>query len=133
MSVLAAGGMENARLLLASNDVMQTGIGNQNDLVGRFFGDHPIPRDVATLVLFDGKLAPYYGNNLNMGNGAVMRAVFAPTAAFARVRKVMGSLTTVEQPVELDDTGKAAVITTARRWAWMPPMPGPIRWAAAWN
>lgn len=111
--VLAAGGMENARLLLASNDVMKSGVGNQNDLVGRFFGDNPVPRDVATLVVFAGKRAPYYGSNLNMGNGAVMRAVFAPTAAFARVRKVMGSLTTMEHPVELDETGKAAVITTA--------------------
>ena len=34
--VLAAGGMENARLLLASNGVMKAGVGNQNDLVGRF-------------------------------------------------------------------------------------------------
>ena len=52
--VLAAGGMENARLLLASNDVMNVGIGNQNDMVGRFFADNPIPRDTATLVLFAG-------------------------------------------------------------------------------
>lgn len=111
--VLATGGMENARLLLASNDVMKAGVGNQNDLVGRFFGDNPIPRNVATLVSFGGKPAPYYSNNLNMGNGAVMRAVFVPSAAFARVRKVMGSLTTMEQPLELDDTGKAAVVTTA--------------------
>ncbi len=111
--VLAAGGIENARLLLASNDVMKTGVGNQNDLVGRFFGDNPVPRDVATLVLFGGKRAPYYGNNLNMGNGAVMRAVFTPTAAFARSKHVMGSLTTMEHPVELDETGKAATVTTA--------------------
>ncbi len=69
--VLATGGMENARLLLASNDVMKAGVGNQNDLVGRFFGDNPIPRDVATLVSFAGKPGPYYSNNLNMGNGAV--------------------------------------------------------------
>ena len=33
--VLACGGIENARLLLAS------GVGNQHDLVGRFFMDHP--------------------------------------------------------------------------------------------
>ncbi len=52
--VLASGGMENARLLLASNDVMNVGIGNQNDLVGRFFADNPIPRDTATMVLFAG-------------------------------------------------------------------------------
>lgn len=39
--VLAAGGIENARLLLASNKIFANGLGNQNDLVGRFFMDHP--------------------------------------------------------------------------------------------
>jgi len=39
--VLATGGIENARLLLASNKVQQAGLGNGNDLVGRFFMDHP--------------------------------------------------------------------------------------------
>lgn len=40
-SVLAAGGIENARLLLVSNAVSRAGLGNQNDLVGRFFMEHP--------------------------------------------------------------------------------------------
>jgi choline dehydrogenase-like flavoprotein len=39
--VLCGGGIENPRLLLASNSVMPTGIGNAHDLVGRFFQDHP--------------------------------------------------------------------------------------------
>lgn len=39
--VLACGGLENARLLLASRNRQPEGIGNQHDLVGRFFMDHP--------------------------------------------------------------------------------------------
>lgn len=39
--VLACGGLENARLLLVSRDRQPAGIGNQNDLVGRYFMDHP--------------------------------------------------------------------------------------------
>lgn len=113
VTVLAAGGMENARLLLASNDVMTAGIGNQNDLVGRFFGDNPTPRDVATLVLFGGRPGPFYSSNLNMGDGAILRAVFAVSAGFARKSRCLGSLTTLEHPVELDAAGKAAAVTTA--------------------
>lgn len=42
--VLAAGGIENPRLLLTSNSVVKPGIGNQHDLVGRFFMEHPHAR-----------------------------------------------------------------------------------------
>jgi choline dehydrogenase-like flavoprotein len=38
--VLATGGIENARLLLLSRAVHAAGIGNQHDLVGRYFADH---------------------------------------------------------------------------------------------
>jgi choline dehydrogenase-like flavoprotein len=38
--VLAMGGIENARQLLLANDVMPTGLGNQHDVVGRYFADH---------------------------------------------------------------------------------------------
>ena len=40
--VLAAGGIENARLLLASRQQHAAGLGNAYDLVGRFFMDHPV-------------------------------------------------------------------------------------------
>jgi choline dehydrogenase-like flavoprotein len=39
--VIACGGIENARLLLLSNSVNKQGLGNDYDLVGRFFMDHP--------------------------------------------------------------------------------------------
>jgi choline dehydrogenase-like flavoprotein len=41
MAVLAASGIENPRLLLASNTIHSAGIGNSHDLVGRFLMDHP--------------------------------------------------------------------------------------------
>jgi choline dehydrogenase-like flavoprotein len=42
--VLAAGGLDNPRLLLASRERAPAGIGNDHDLVGRFFMEHPHAR-----------------------------------------------------------------------------------------
>lgn len=39
--VLAMGAFENPRLLLASRQRWPRGLGNQNDVVGRFFAEHP--------------------------------------------------------------------------------------------
>ncbi len=39
--VLATGAVENVRQLLVSNDRRPNGLGNQHDLVGRFFLEHP--------------------------------------------------------------------------------------------
>ena len=44
MFVLAAGGIENPRLLLASNAVIPDGLGNQGGAVGRYFMEHPHAR-----------------------------------------------------------------------------------------
>jgi choline dehydrogenase-like flavoprotein len=41
VAVLAASAIENPRLLLVSNRACPKGLGNQNDLVGRFLMDHP--------------------------------------------------------------------------------------------
>jgi choline dehydrogenase-like flavoprotein len=38
--VLACGGLENPRLLLAANDVARAGIGNETDNVGRYYQSH---------------------------------------------------------------------------------------------
>jgi choline dehydrogenase-like flavoprotein len=39
--VLACGGIENPRLMLLSRSVEPMGVGNANDLVGRYFHEHP--------------------------------------------------------------------------------------------
>ena len=61
---LACGGIENARLLLASTRGAANGVGNEHDLVGRFFMDHPFywggelvlarPESAATLEVLEG-------------------------------------------------------------------------------
>ena len=48
--VLACGAMQNARLLLASNSQAPAGLGNDNDLVGRYFMEH-LEVEAAHLVL----------------------------------------------------------------------------------
>ncbi|HXM00263.1 MAG TPA: GMC family oxidoreductase [Rhizomicrobium sp.] len=110
--VAAAGGIETARLLLASNDVMPAGIGNGHDLVGRFFADHPIPGQVATLVVFDGNLPVYYQVPREV-DATLFRAAISPTDAFKRAHDILGSLTTIEGELQLDAIDRAAVAATA--------------------
>ncbi len=42
MVILAAGGVNTAQLLLLSDRVQKQGLGNDYDLVGRFYSDHPL-------------------------------------------------------------------------------------------
>jgi choline dehydrogenase-like flavoprotein len=58
--VVAAGGIENARLLLLSGGPHSKGLGNENDLVGRYFMDHP-RLEMGTIELSDnGRLPDLY-------------------------------------------------------------------------
>lgn len=67
--VLALGGIETPRLLLASDDVMPGGVGNGHDLVGRFFMEHPHAR----------------------GGRLESRAAWPLLAAFGRTHRVGGT------------------------------------------
>lgn len=110
--VLACGAMENARLLLSSHDVVNTGVGNGHDLVGRFFADHAIPRDTATLVLFNGRIPAYWKVTTDM-QGVHARATFSPTESYKASHRLLGSLTTVENHIDFDELARAAVEVTA--------------------
>lgn len=50
--VLATGGIENARLLLVSDSVQRTGLGNRDDLVGRYFMEH-LEGTIGVMILSD--------------------------------------------------------------------------------
>ncbi|HEX5310242.1 GMC family oxidoreductase [Aquabacterium sp.] len=71
--VLAAHAIENARLLLDSNDIVPTGIGNEHDHVGRYFMEHPklisgrfFPNE-RFLRLYDGGTIHTLMRNANLG------------------------------------------------------------------
>ena len=85
--VLAAGGVENARLLLVSDNEQPGGLGNGNDLVGRFFSDHPHGHRSGKLVFTDPKatakkvsLSMYGGSKKDpLADGGRTRGVFCTT------------------------------------------------------
>ncbi|MCB1969413.1 MAG: GMC family oxidoreductase [Geminicoccaceae bacterium] len=57
--VLACGGIENARLLLASNSQRPAGIGNEHDLVGRYFAGHPVYESLQVQLAYNARL-PFF-------------------------------------------------------------------------
>ena len=82
--VLAAGGIENPRLLLNADQVQKGGLGNGFDLVGRYFMDHPQPAKVASILLTDPRanMEFYYWLRTVRGHGVA--GYIAPTAELRR-------------------------------------------------
>ena len=71
--VLAAGGLENARILLLQDDLQSGGLGNQHDMVGRCFMDHP----AITLGMLSPFSSAFFGqagfyDQHNVGGQAIM-------------------------------------------------------------
>ncbi len=63
--VLSAGGIENPRLLLASNSVQPEGLGNGTGLVGRYFMDHPRVCSARLTLRDANKYRPLYDASLH--------------------------------------------------------------------
>lgn len=110
-TVIATGAIETARLMLASSDVMRKGVGNYHGLVGRYFADHAVPRDGATLALFDGAVPPALLEKQAIRGTAVRAALFATPAW--RKKTGQASCLTLENSVDVDAFGKAAIAATA--------------------
>jgi choline dehydrogenase-like flavoprotein len=95
--VLAAGGIENARLLLASNRVQAAGLGNAYDNVGRYFMDHPrimsgsvrFSSEWSRNKLYDIKF--HYQNAAVAAHGTPISSQFALTPDVLRREKLLNS------------------------------------------
>jgi len=73
--VLASGGLEIPRLLLASNRTRPAGLGNDRDLVGRFFLEHPYIR--TGLALFTRPYRPCTVHPVPIGSSLVVETLGA--------------------------------------------------------
>ncbi len=94
--VLAAGGLENPRLLLASDSRVKSGIGNQHDMVGRCFMEHPhvavghfLPADPS----FTGRF--YIKREVR---GELVKGVHVPDEATTRANQLLGISISLEPP-----------------------------------
>jgi choline dehydrogenase-like flavoprotein len=103
--VLACGGIENARLLLVSNSVLKNGIGNQNDLVGRFFMEHPhITRAKALFWAGDEILSVSEGKTENRLFRNRIRAVLSATEHLQREKEVLNFSLVIEKKLDIPGT-----------------------------
>jgi choline dehydrogenase-like flavoprotein len=84
--VLAAGGLEVARLLLASRDVQKNGVGNDHDVVGRYYMCH-IAGALGTLTITRPRSAVWHGYVMTP-DGVYARRRFAITPETQRELKI---------------------------------------------
>ena len=103
--ILACGGIENARLLLASNSVLKSGIGNQNDLVGRFFMEHPHITRAKVLVWLDDEILQVYQGKVETGLFKhKIRAVLSATERIQRQKGLLNFLLAIEKKLKMPAT-----------------------------
>jgi choline dehydrogenase-like flavoprotein len=88
--VVAAGGIENPRLLLASNGVNPNGMGNDHDNVGRFFMEHPHARGGRILGARAWPLLKAFGRRHRIG-GQDTAALIAPAPRLQEEQGVLNS------------------------------------------
>lgn len=84
--VIATGGLENARLLLASDAVRPDGVGNDHGLVGRYFAEHPRFR-AGVILPADPRLRIGFYDSQEVGD-AILQGYLTLTTAAARQERL---------------------------------------------
>ena len=107
--VLAAGGLENPRILLLSDDVVPAGLGNGHDLVGRFFMDHPHLSGFAELVIADPRRLPTIYRSRVLVDGRKAQVAYTPTADFLRSDRLLNASFTMGVGKAYHDTDRAGL------------------------
>lgn len=107
--VMATGGIETARLLLASNDVCKTGIGNQYDLVGRYYQCH-IAGNLGKLTIFGPTTNVRHGYEVSP-EGIYCRRRLSLTAATQRKIQAGNMVARLHFPKIVDPSHKIGVLS----------------------
>ncbi len=89
--VLATGGLENARMLLLSNDVITAGLGNHNDQVGRYFMEHPHLSGFAEIVAGDLARLPRIFRERVKAEGRSAQVAFNPAPKFLHEQRLLNA------------------------------------------
>lgn len=89
--VLAAGGIENARLLLLSARYPQDAPGNAYGLVGRFFSDHPFVNPGWLVFRQVRRLPSYFPRPVQVGAEATVCAALSLPASTLRAKELPGA------------------------------------------
>ena len=102
--ILACCSIQNARLLLASNHQVQSGLGNGNDLVGRYFMEH-LEIKSAELLLFKPSHLNLYAFSFGVTKARAELAIHSKKQEEFRILNGTVSLT----PMEMADKMKPAI------------------------
>lgn len=115
LTVLAAGGIGNARLLLLGNTDHPGGIGNRHDLVGRYFMEHPSLRSGVVLPADSALLAQRDLFVINKPGGVSGLPILAPSEEVLREQGLQNTYFILEpRPRVFATDGVRAASTFAR-------------------
>jgi len=97
--ILACGGIETPRLMLASNRIAATGLGNDHDRVGRFFMEHPHADSGGVFVTTELDPAWHYVHRLKKGRYEVAPGL-GPSAHAQQRLRILNSSVVFRRPLQ---------------------------------